>query len=49
MKPIASQGHVHIARNLSQTQNAELWVNYFDFPPGIPFWLDAADPGNCSL
>jgi quercetin dioxygenase-like cupin family protein len=43
------QGHVHIARNLSQGQNLELWVTYFDVPPGGPFRIDAADPGNCGL
>ena len=41
------QGHVHIARNLSLSQNTELWVTYFDVPPGKPFRIDAADPGNC--
>lgn len=41
------QGHVHIARNLSQDQNLELWVTYFDVPPGGLFRIDAADPGNC--
>lgn len=41
------QGHVHIARNLSQSQNTELWVTYFDVPPGGPFRLDASDPGSC--
>lgn len=41
------QGHVHIARNLSQSENTELWVTYFDVPPGGPFRLDAPDPGNC--
>jgi quercetin dioxygenase-like cupin family protein len=42
------QGHVHIARNLSTSQNLELWVAYLDVPPGAPFRIDAADPGNCS-
>jgi quercetin dioxygenase-like cupin family protein len=45
----SGQGHVHIARNLSQTQNVELWVTYFDVPPGGPFRLDAANPGNCGF
>jgi quercetin dioxygenase-like cupin family protein len=43
------QGHVHIARNLSLSQNLELWATYFDVPPGGPFRIDAADPGNCSF
>lgn len=41
------QGHVHIARNLSTSVNLELWAAYFDVPPGGPFRLDVADPGNC--
>ena len=45
----SGQGHVHIARNLSQSQNVELWVTYFDVPPGQPFRIDAPDPGNCSF
>jgi quercetin dioxygenase-like cupin family protein len=45
----AGQGHVHMARNLSQTQNVEIWVTYFDVPPGGAFRLDAANPGNCSF
>jgi quercetin dioxygenase-like cupin family protein len=43
------QGHVHIARNLSLSQNLELWATYFDVPPGGAFRIDAADPGNCSF
>ena len=43
------QGHVHLARNMSQTENLEVWVTYFDVPPGGPFRLDAADPGNCGF
>lgn len=43
------QGHVHIARNLSLGQNLELWVTYFDVPPGGLFRIDAADPGNCGF
>ena len=27
----------------------EVWVTYFDVPPGSSVRLDAADPGNCSL
>jgi quercetin dioxygenase-like cupin family protein len=45
----SGQGHVHLARNLSQSQNTEVWVTYFDVPPGGPFRLDAADPGTCSF
>ncbi|MGI8602421.1 MAG: hypothetical protein ACR2OZ_05415 [Verrucomicrobiales bacterium] len=44
----SGQGHVHIARNLSG-QNVELWATYFDVPPGGPFRLDAANPGNCGF
>jgi quercetin dioxygenase-like cupin family protein len=43
----SGQGHVHIARNLSSSQNTELWATYFDVPPGGAFRLDAAAPGNC--
>jgi quercetin dioxygenase-like cupin family protein len=43
------QGHVHLARNLSPTENVEVWVTYFDVPPGGPARLDAANPGNCGL
>ncbi len=43
------QAHVHIARNLSTTDNLELWAVYFDVPPGGPFRLDAPDPGNCTF
>lgn len=45
----SGQGHVHIARNLSDSQNTELWVTYFDVPIGGPFRLDAADPGTCGF
>ena len=45
----SGQGHVHIARNLSLSQNVELWVTYFDVPPGGPFRIDAPAPGNCSF
>lgn len=45
----AGGGHVHIARNLSQSQNVELWVTYFDVPVGAPFRIDAAGPGNCGF
>jgi quercetin dioxygenase-like cupin family protein len=43
----SGQGHVHIARNLSQTQNTEVLVTYFDVPVGGLFRIDAADPGTC--
>ena len=43
------QGHVHIARNESQTENLELWATYFDVPPGGAFRIDAPNPGNCSF
>lgn len=44
----SGQGHVHIARNLGGN-NTELWVTYFDVPPGQPFRIDAPDPGNCTF
>ncbi len=43
------QGHVHLARNPSSTENAEVWGIYLDVPAGGAFRLDAADPGNCSF
>jgi hypothetical protein len=43
------QGHVHIGRNQSSSQNVELLVTYFDVPPGGAFRIDAVDPGNCSF
>ena len=43
------QGHVHLARNLSESENVEVWVTYFDVPPGGPVRLDAANPGNCGF
>jgi quercetin dioxygenase-like cupin family protein len=43
----SGQGHVHIGRNPSPTQNTVLWVTYFDVPPGGTARIDAADPGNC--
>jgi quercetin dioxygenase-like cupin family protein len=45
----AGQGHVHFARNLSATQNTELWATYFDVPPGAGFRIDAPAPGNCTF
>jgi len=44
----SGQDHVHIARNLSQSP-AEVWVTYFDVPPGGPFRIDAPDPGICGF
>jgi quercetin dioxygenase-like cupin family protein len=48
------QGHVHIARNESSTQELELWATYFDVPPPPPppapqnnFRIDVPAPGNC--
>jgi hypothetical protein len=43
----SGQGHVHRPANLSATQNVEVWVTYFDVPPGGAFRIDAANPGNC--
>ncbi len=43
------QGHVHIARNESQSENLELWATYFDVPPGGAFRIDVPNPGNCSF
>lgn len=43
------QGHVHIARNLSLVENTEVWVTYFDVPPGQSPRIDAPDPGTCSF
>ena len=45
----SGQGHVHIARNLSTTENLELWATYFDVPPGGAFRVDVPDPGTCSF
>lgn len=43
------QGHAHIGRNLSAGVNTELWVTYFDVPPGGAFRINADDPGNCGF
>ena len=43
----AGQGHVHIARNLSSTDNAEVWVTYLDVPKGASARTDQPSPGNC--
>ena len=45
----SGQGHVHIARNESESQNLELWVTYFDVPAGGAFRIDAPNPGTCSF
>ncbi len=43
------QGHVHIGRNESPSENLELWSAYLDVPPGEAFRIDAPNPGNCSF
>ncbi|HKQ37979.1 MAG TPA: hypothetical protein VJ063_07870 [Verrucomicrobiae bacterium] len=43
------QGHGHMGRNLSPTDNVEIWVTYFDVPPGTSPRLDAANPGTCGF
>jgi quercetin dioxygenase-like cupin family protein len=52
----SGQGHAHIARNESTTDNLELWATYFDVPPPPPppasqsnFRIDVPNPGNCSF
>ncbi len=45
----SGQGHVHIARNESQSQVLDIWVTYFDVPQGGAFRIDAPNPGNCSF
>ena len=40
------QGHVHFALN-EGTTSAEVWVTYFDVPPGLGPRADAPAPGNC--
>jgi hypothetical protein len=40
------QGHVHFALNQGTTA-AEVWVTYFDVPPGLGPRDDAPAPGNC--
>ncbi len=42
------QGHVHIAFNLG-SEDVEIWVTYFDVPPGGSVRVDAASPGNCGF
>jgi quercetin dioxygenase-like cupin family protein len=41
------QGHVHMGRNQSTTENTEVWVKYLDVPPGASVRTDQPDPGNC--
>jgi quercetin dioxygenase-like cupin family protein len=43
------QGHVHLARNPSTTENAEVWVTYLDVPPQASVRIDQPDPGNCAF
>ena len=44
----SGQGHVHIGRNASSTDSLELWVTYFDVPPGGSVRIDVpVAPGNC--
>lgn len=45
----SGQGHVHIARNESQSENLEIWATYFDVPPGGAFRIDVPNPGNCGF
>ncbi len=52
----SGQGHVHIARNLSHSENLEFWATYFDVPPAPPgappnagIRIDVPDPGVCSF
>ena len=40
-------GHVHLGRNLSATDNEELYVTYLGVPSGTSPRIDAPDPGNC--
>jgi quercetin dioxygenase-like cupin family protein len=43
------QGHAHIGVNTAAGANTELWVTYFDVPPGGAFRINADDPGNCGF
>jgi quercetin dioxygenase-like cupin family protein len=43
----SGQGHVHMARNLSSTDNTEVWVTYLDVPKNQSPRLDQPNPGNC--
>ncbi len=42
------QGHVHAAFNLG-SEDVQIWVTYFDVPPGGSVRIDAARPGNCGF
>ena len=42
------QGHVHNARNLGAVP-VEVWVTYFDVPPGETVRIDKPAPGTCSF
>jgi quercetin dioxygenase-like cupin family protein len=42
------RGNVHLGRNESNVVT-ELFVTYFDVPPGASPRLDAPDPGNCAF
>ena len=44
----SGQGHVHIARNLTQNPT-EVWVTYFDVPPGGSVRVDAPAPPTCGF
>lgn len=41
------QGHAHLAKNLSTTSNTEMWLTYFDVPPGASQRIDMPNPGTC--
>ena len=43
----SGQGHVHMARNLSSTDNMEVWITYLDVPSGQSPRVDEPNPGNC--
>ena len=43
------QGHRHIAKNLSASENLDLYAVYFDVPPGGAYRQDAPNPGNCNF
>ena len=41
------QGHGHLAGNPSATERAELWITYFDVPPGAAPRVDQPGPSSC--
>jgi hypothetical protein len=41
------QGHGHLAGNPSATERAELWITYFDVPPGAAPRVDQQGPSTC--